>query len=279
MFNAKDILGALMNSGMSQSSQRRLEHSLGDQGVGGQNGVLGQMLGSVTGGSTGGSGGAGGLLGSLGNIASSMFGNKQSNAQGSSSGMGTSGAGVLGALAGSLFGGGGSSVKGALGGGALAMLGSLALQAYKNYNTQGSSAQPDAASQLMAGLRQPENDQEEQEVQDVAMLTLKAMINAAKADGHVDEQEIQRIAGKLQEGGVTSEEQQFVMEEMKKSLDTDSIVNAVPNPQVGAQIYAASLLAIEVDTDAERSYLEQLANRLGLDSNVVNYLHSAVGAA
>jgi len=275
MFNAKEILGALMNSGMSQSSGRRLEHSLGDQGVGGQNGILGQMLGNAA----GGRGGAGGLLGSLGNIAGSLFGNTQSNAQGSSAGMGSSGAGVLGALAGSLFGGGGGSVKGALGGGALAMLGSLALQAYKNYNAQGSNAQPDTASQLMAGLRQPENDQEQQEVQDVAMLTLKAMINAAKADGHVDEQEMQRILGKLQEGGITTEEQQFVIDEIKKPIDTDSIINAVPNPQIGAQIYAASLLAIEIDTDAERQYMEQLANRLGLDNSVVNYLHSAVGAA
>jgi len=274
MFNAKNLLGALMNGGMSQSSGRRLEHSLGDKGVGGQNGILGQMLSSVTGGS-GGSGG-GGLLGSLGNIAGSMFGNKQSN----TGGMGTAGAGALGALAGSLFGGGSSSVKGALGGGALAMLGSLALQAYKNYSAQGSNnTQPDASSQLMAGLRQPENDQEQQEVQDVAMLTLKAMINAAKADGNIDEQETQRILGKLQEGGITSEEQQFVIDEMKKPMDTDNIVNAVPNPQVGAQIYAASLLAIEIDTDAERDYMQQLANRLGLDNNVVTYLHSAVGAS
>ncbi len=271
MFNAKDLLGTLMNSGMSQSSGRRLEHSLGDKGVGGQNGILGQMLSSVT----GSSGGGGGLLGSLGNIAGSMFGNKQSN----TGGMGTAGAGALGALAGSLFGGGSSSVKGALGGGALAMLGSLALQAYKNYSAKGSNTQPDASSQLMAGLRQPENDQEQQEVQDVAMLTLKAMINAAKADGNIDEQETQRILGKLQEGDITSEEQQFVIDEMKKPIDTDSIINAVPNPQVGAQIYAASLLAIEVDTDAERDYMQQLASRLGLDNNVVTYLHSAVGTS
>ena len=54
---------------------------------------------------------------------------------------------------------------------------------------------------------------------------------------------------------------------------------AVPNQQAAMQIYAASLLAIEVDTDQERRYLRDLATALGLDSNAVTYLHGVLGVA
>jgi len=67
-----------------------------------------------------------------------------------------------------------------------------------------------------------------------------------------------------------------VVEEMSKPLDIDSLVRAVPNKQVASQVYAASLLAIEVDTDQERRYLQDLASALGLDGQAVAYLHSAL---
>lgn len=116
-------------------------------------------------------------------------------------------------------------------------------------------------------------------MQDIATLTLKAMINAAKADGRIDAEESRRIVGKLKEDGITDEEERFIVSEMQKPLDTDGIVRAVPNQQVGAQIYAASLLAIEVDTDAERRYMQDLASKLDLNSNVVRYIQTSVGMA
>jgi uncharacterized membrane protein YebE (DUF533 family) len=38
-------------------------------------------------------------------------------------------------------------------------------------------------------------------------------------------------------------------------------------------------MAIEIDTDAERRYLQDLAGMLGMDKPVVAYLHQAVGVA
>ena len=111
------------------------------------------------------------------------------------------------------------------------------------------------------------------------MLTVRAMINAAKADGRIDDQETERLVGKLREDGVTDEEQRFVMEELRKPMDLEAIVRAVPNQQVAAQIYTASLMAIEVDTDAEKRYMQELASKLGLNQQVLAYLHQAVGVA
>jgi uncharacterized membrane protein YebE (DUF533 family) len=105
------------------------------------------------------------------------------------------------------------------------------------------------------------------------------MINAAKADGHIDAQETERLVGKMREDGVTEEEQRFVMEEMRKPMDTDAIVRAVPNQQVAAQLYTASLMAINVDTDAEKRYMQEFARKLGLNQQVLAYLHQAVGVA
>jgi uncharacterized membrane protein YebE (DUF533 family) len=44
-------------------------------------------------------------------------------------------------------------------------------------------------------------------------------------------------------------------------------------------VYAASLLAIEADTPAEKAYLQGLARDLKLDSPIVNQMWAALGVA
>ena len=262
--NFTDILGSVLNQGMSRSSNQRLDNSVNQGGLGDLLNSVGGALGGA------GSGSGGGLLSSLGKIAGAAM---NSGPGGGSNPMVTGG---LGALVGALFGGGGSAAKGAMGGTALAVLGSLAMKALQGRMTGGT---PTASAQLMAGLRQPENDQEVREVQSIAELTVKAMLNAAKADGQVDRDEIERIVGKLSEDGLSQEEQDFMRDQINRPMDTEGLIRAVPNQQVAAQVYAASLLAIEVDTDAERQYLQTLASGLGLDPTVVTQLHGALGVA
>lgn len=221
-------------------------------------GMLNSLLQSATSGSKKGN--------TLEQLAGSLLGGKNANIGG------------IGALAGSLLGGGTGAMKGAVGGGALAMLGSLAFKAYQNSQQQGSEQPMDSKTQLVSGMREPESAEEEKEVQEMTTLMLKAMINAAKADGKIDDDEMNKIVGKAKEDGMSDEEQNFIMEEINKPMDTQGLIAAVTNPQVGAQIYTASLLAIEVDTDEERAYLKELAAGLGLNENIVTYLHSSVGA-
>ena len=184
--------------------------------------------------------------------------------------------GGIGALAGSLLGGGSSSVKGAMGGSALAILGSLALNAYQN-SQQEDDLQNTSKNELMAGMREPITPEETQEVDFMILLVLKAMINAAKADGHIDTEEMDKIVGKAKENGLSEEEQRFIMEEINKPLNTEALIADISDPQVAAQFYSASLLAINVDSDLEREYLKDLANSLGLSQNVITYLHTSVG--
>jgi len=180
--------------------------------------------------------------------------------------------GGLGALAGALLGGGGSSVKGALGGGIMAVLGAMAYSAFK-----GAGEKP-GAQEIPVGLRQPETREDEEELEKGAELILKAMINAAKADGQIDNAEIERIVGKLESSGAGSEARDFVINEMNKPMDLNNIIaSARGNPHLAAQVYAASLLAIEVDTPAERQYMQQLAQGLGLPQEVIANLEKTVG--
>jgi uncharacterized membrane protein YebE (DUF533 family) len=109
------------------------------------------------------------------------------------------------------------------------------------------------------------------------MVILQAMINAAKADGQIDAAEQQRILGKLEEAGANAAVQEFVRAEMARPLDLQALLREVHHPQMAAEVYAASLLAIEVDTPAERDYLRQLAQGLGLDEGAVQRLHLTLG--
>ncbi len=103
------------------------------------------------------------------------------------------------------------------------------------------------------------------------------MIQAAKADGHIDTQEMQRITGKLDEVGDSREARDFVLKEMRGPVDVNGLARDVKTSLEAAEIYAASLMAIEVDTQAERDYLAQLAVALSLPQPTIGRLHAALG--
>jgi uncharacterized membrane protein YebE (DUF533 family) len=284
--NAFDILGSLMKVGMGPSAGR-LQDMFRGQGPGG-------IFGGQAGGMPQQGGPGGGLFDMLGKMAGPMMGGGGSQASGGIP------FDMLKQIGGAIFGGqGGPNVGGsattAAGAGALSMFGALAAQALEAAKQMMGGGGPasgspaagsgpggfnlDDASAIIAGLRKPTNAEEERKVEDMATLTIRAMINAAKADGQIDPEEAQRLLGKMQEDGVTEEERQFVLREMQKPMETDAIARAVPSQQAAAQIYTASLLAIKVDTDAERRYLNEFAAKLGLNQHAVAYLHKAVGIA
>jgi uncharacterized membrane protein YebE (DUF533 family) len=273
--NISELLGAVVQSGMSPSSNDRMKNSLGGGNVldslggmlggaskqGGGGGSVDAISGML-GGGRGGSGSGGGigdmLSGMLGDAGKAVGGNKNLAVGG------------LGALVGALLGGGGKSVGGAVGGGLMALLAAMAFNALKGGGAQ--------KNQVPAGLLEPQTVAEKQELEQNSELVLRAMINATKADGQVDQNEINRIAGKLDEAGIDAEGQRYVMNRMKQPMETDQLIAAAQGqPELAAQIYAASLMAIEVDTQAERDYLNQLAVGMGLPAQVVNRIQEMAG--
>jgi uncharacterized membrane protein YebE (DUF533 family) len=266
VFNAAELLGQILRSGMSRSTASRLRHALGPQGLGRPGGPLGEWSGQPTG--QGDS--SGGMLGGLAESAQELIG-----ADRSGRGANPLAVGGVAALAGALLGGSGGAVKGALGGGAMALLGGLALSALSRSPQAPGTAE--SATEPLLGLRPAQDAAEAERLDQTATLILAAMINAAKADGQVDQEELQRIVGKLRKAGAEAEALDFVMSELRKPMDLEGLIRDVPDQQVAVQLYAASLLAIEVDTEAERRYLRRLAHGLGLDASVVRRVHQCLG--
>jgi uncharacterized membrane protein YebE (DUF533 family) len=161
----------------------------------------------------------------------------------------------------------------------MALLGSLAMEVLQGLSRQPSGSTPAALpADLPLGLRAPVNAEEESALESKAMMILKAMINAAKADGQIDDSEMQRILGQLEDAGADAEAREFIQAEMRRPFDSHGLPE-VSNAQAAVEVYAASLLAIEIDTSAEREYLRRLAQSLGLEERTVQRLHATLGVA
>lgn len=267
MFSARDLLGSLMQAGVNPSANDRLDHAMGSQGIGQPDSPFGSLIGQTLGraGQGQGQGGAfGSLVGGLAGKAGGMLGDATSAVKRGN----PLAIGGLAALAGALLGGGGDAVKGAVGGGLLAVLGGLAMNVLKQ---QGAGGAP-------LGLRAPQDSGEETALEQRATLLIRAMVAAAKADGEIDAAERSRIAGRVQEVGAGAEALDFLMAEMQRPQDLPALAGAVRSPEEAVEVYAASLLAIQVDTAAEVEYLNRLAQAVGLERQVVAQIHAALGA-
>ncbi len=199
------------------------------QNTGGQRGTgsggLGDLLGGGSGGRSG--GGLGGLLEEFG------------------------GSGALGGLGGLL---GGGAAGGALGG----LLNGMAGRASGN--------QPDFGRRLNQSLAtggEPD-DPPTQDEEVMAALMIRAMVMAAKADGRIDATEREALLGRLQD--LDPGERAFVTEELNRDISVNAFARDVPDhPALKAQIFAAAMSAIEIDSAKEREFAEDLANALGID--------------
>ena len=183
--------------------------------------------------------------------------------------------GGIGAALGVLLGGG---IKGGIGGALMAILGTTAYDALNKGKSIQEKMANNRKADLPVGMRPPETVEEAESLERGAMLALRAMIAASKADGQIDQRERERILDKLKDAGADEDTRKFVAREAAEPLDIDNLVRDVRDQQTAAQVYAASLLAINVDTSAERAYLRDLSRKLGLDDQVVASLHSVLGA-
>jgi uncharacterized membrane protein YebE (DUF533 family) len=169
--------------------------------------------------------------------------------------------------------------------GGLAAIAGLGYQAYKNYR-DGNQPQPAPQStpQAEPQFLPPPTDSgfstsPAVASNDFTLSLVRAMIAAARADGHIDDTERQRILGKVQEAGVGAEAEAFFQRELANPVDLDAIVASAKTEEQRVQVYTASRLAIEPDSRAERGYLDLLAGRLGLADALVDHIEATVAGA
>lgn len=105
-------------------------------------------------------------------------------------------------------------------------------------------------------------------------LIVRAMINAAKADGQIDQGEQERIVRQM--GDLTQDDVQFLRSEFARPLNLHEFVWSVP---LGAEqeIYAVSMMALNLDSRAEINYLKDLAHGLRMSPQLCAQIHQRFG--
>lgn len=141
--------------------------------------------------------------------------------------------------------------------GGLAALGVMAYKAYGEYQKQksGAGTMPDTPP---VALPPPDVESHSQAI-------LKALIAAAKADGHVDDRERELIEGEFRRIDADPQTQQWLHAELQKPLDPAEIARAATTPALASEMYLASLLAADEQNFMERAYLDELARQLKID--------------
>ena len=118
-----------------------------------------------------------------------------------------------------------------------------------------------------------DKDLDELNSREEVYILLKAMVNAAKADGEIDELEQKKIMEFM--GDMSKVEQMFVEHELRKSLNIEEFLKEIPKG-MEQQVYYMSLFAIDLDNESEREYLELLANKLNLTYSMVDNIHESL---
>lgn len=184
-------------------------------------------------------GGAGGALGGLGNMLNADFGRGA----------------VAGGALGLLLGRNKTTRKLATYGG-LAAIGMMAYKAYGDYRRQQSG--PAAEPQTVDRLPPPQAELHSEAI-------LRAIVAAAKADGHIDAREREVIDGEFRRIEADAELQQWLHRELGKPLDPAEVAAAATTPEIASEMYLASAMVVDEQSFMERAYLDELARKLGID--------------
>jgi uncharacterized membrane protein YebE (DUF533 family) len=184
-------------------------------------------------------------------------------------GAGAATGGVLGLLLGSQ---GGRRLGGkALKYGSLAALGAMAFRAYGNWQAQQQAGQvppvPPGAGAAPASVTPPPrtvNLLPAPEAEQHSRAMLKAMIAAAKADGHLDERERGLVEAELSRAEPDPVTRAWFEEELRRPLDPAEVAQAATTPELAAEMYLASLMVTDDTSFMERAYLDELARQLRL---------------
>lgn len=181
-------------------------------------------------------------------------------------GKGAAAAGALALLVGTR---GGRRVTGtALKLGSLAALGGVGYTAYRNWQEKQSGGGGSANKDLFSGLVDSSTSESRSRVM------LRAMIAAAKADGHIDAAEQANIKAGVEQLELDADIADFIQTEAAKPLDVAEVAAGADTPEAATEIWLASRMIVDADNAPERSYLDSLAAELNLAPDLINELEA-----
>lgn len=159
--------------------------------------------------------------------------------------------------------------------GSAAALGAMAWNAYRDWQLRqapSSAAEaPPAAAPSSAALPPPM-------AEDRSWVVLRAMIAAAKADGHLDERERGLVQAELHRLDDDPALRARVDAELLRPVEPAEVAAGVEGPQQAAEVYLASLIVCDTTGTMERAYLDALAAALQLPPSLKTELEQRAAA-
>ena len=151
--------------------------------------------------------------------------------------------------------------------GSMAALGMLAWKTYSDWQARqpggARAATGAAAATAPAPLALPPAQAEAHD-----RLLLKAMIAAAKSDGHLDDRERDLVEAELVRSEADAQLRQWMQDELRRPVEPAEVAAGATTPALAAEVYLASLLVVDTTTTMERAYLQELARQLRLDAGL-----------
>ena len=159
---------------------------------------------------------------------------------------------ALGALLGSFM------SKGALQNAALVGAGAVAWNFYQKWSQsqkEGQPAEPAPVQQPVAAVAPAELDP-------TARLLLRAMVFAARADGHIDATEQDRISKVVAQMAPGQDTNALLGQLLNAPIDPAALAAEIRSAEQGEDLYRLSCMIVDIDHFMERSYLDALAAAL-----------------
>ena len=235
--------------------------------------ILQQLMQQAGGSQKGGSGSGVDVKGMLSGLSKQLGGGSSSGQGGGSSSSfdmkSLLGGGAMGLLVGSKR---GRSMGGkALKYGAIAGVGVLAWKAWQSSQAaKNGNAQQNTAQNAPEGERVEVLSGEYQERRSLELL--QAMIMAARADGHIDQQEQALITEQIDALGADQEMHNWVEQQLKAPLDAQALAREADSPQAAREMYLISVAVTDDQNPMERAWLDQLGNALNLPKEMTDEL-------
>jgi uncharacterized membrane protein YebE (DUF533 family) len=154
--------------------------------------------------------------------------------------------------------------------GSVAAIGALAWKVYQDHQARQAQPGPAAPAPVpvtVTATARPAPSFEAlpaPQIEQHSQVMLKAMIAAAKSDGHMDERERELVEAELHRLDADPAMRRWVDAELRRPVEPAEVAAAATTPEMAAEVYLATLLVVDETTTMERAYLDELARRLQL---------------
>lgn len=102
---------------------------------------------------------------------------------------------------------------------------------------------------------------------------IRAIVQVARADGHVDEEEKEALLDLLDDAN--EDERSILVNALSEPVDASRVAADTPS-HAAQEVYAAAAMIAERNNDKEQAYLSELAEALHLDAQDRTRIHTAM---